>query len=62
VRITSEKLDREQKYIINAVQDDMNKPGPDNTNTVLEEVTDLDKMQEIVQPLVNLIEEVFSDA
>ena len=48
----------EQKRIINEAQADMNKPGKDNTEEILERETDLTTLKEILKPLLDLIEDL----
>lgn len=57
VSAAREKLQKHQKKILNAVQEDMNLPGKDNTERILEEETDLDLMYRTLQPLLNSISE-----
>lgn len=53
-----EHIRKQQNYVMNAIQTDMNTPGKDNTNAILESETDLEKLLEIVQPIINGIEKI----
>ena len=54
---TTEAMDKHQRKIINAIQEDMNKPGKDHTESILEAQTDLTTLKTLLQPLLKTIEE-----
>lgn len=49
-------MEKEQYRMVNAIQTDMNIPGPDNTSRILEEHIDLKLVWEILQPLFSIYE------
>ena len=50
-----EELIKHQNDVMKLVQDDMNKPGKDNTEKILEKNIDLELLKEILKPLINAV-------
>ena len=61
LKIIHEKMKSHENFILSLVQHDLNIPGKDRTEEILEKHTDLTYLKENLQPLLNAISKLESE-
>ena len=58
INTAKEQIDRRQKWIMSVIQHDMNTPGEDNTDKILEDEANFKALLEIAQPVMDTLKKI----